>query len=144
MKVLIVEDEPILVMDVEMMVEDSGHVVLGYADSLDEVEGLSLADNPDLVFIDMQLAHGDNGLDVSAFVQRRWPDACIVYVTANPRMIPDDFAGGHGVIAKPFSRIGFLAALRYLSEGILRPPPSVSRPRDFVASRALAEGWAAG
>lgn len=140
LKVLIVEDEPLLVMDVEMMVEDSGHDVVGEAASLDEVEDMNLRVAPDLVFVDMQLAKGSSGLDVSAFVQRRWPDALIVFVTANPRMIPQDFAGGHGVIAKPFSRTGFLATIRYLEEGILAPPPSVSRPVDFVCSKAL-DAW---
>ncbi|MDR6872028.1 CheY-like chemotaxis protein [Bosea sp. BE125] len=140
LKILIVEDEPLLVMDVEMMVEDSGHQVIGDAASLGEVEALTLASEPDLVFVDMQLAKGSNGLDVSALVQRRWPEAFIVYVTANPRMIPEDFAGGHGVIAKPFSRTGFLAAMRYLEEGIIAPPPSIARPVDFVGARAL-DAW---
>lgn len=137
LKILIVEDEPLLVMDVEMMVEDSGHEVIGDASSLGEVEGLSLVTEPDLVFVDMQLAKGSNGLDVSALVQRRWPEAFIVYVTANPRMIPDDFGGGHGVIAKPFSRTGFLAAMRYIEQGIIAPPPSVARPVDFIGARSL-------
>jgi hypothetical protein len=55
-------------------------------------------------------------------------------------MIPDDFAGGHGVIAKPFSRSGFMATMRYLEEGIIGPPPSVSRPVDFVGARSL-DAW---
>lgn len=140
LKVLIVEDEPLLVMDVELMVEDCGHDVLGDAASLGEVEELTHIAAPDLVFVDMQLAQGSSGLDVSALVQARWPLALIVYVTANPRMIPDDFAGGHGVIAKPFSRTGFLATMRYLAEGIMAPPPSVSRPIDFIGARSL-DAW---
>ena len=144
LKVLIVEDEALLAMDVEMMVEDSGHVVIGEAASLYDVEQMDDGLHPDLALVDMQLARGTNGLDVSSLIQRRWRDAVIIFVTANPKMIPEDFAGAHGVIAKPFSRNGFMSAMNYLGEGLTDPPPSCAKPGDFVAAKALVESWAPG
>lgn len=143
LRVLIVEDEPLLAMDVEMMVEDSGHVVIGEAASLYDIEDMATEIEPDLAFVDMQLARGTNGLDVSALIQKRWKNAIIVFVTGNPKMIPPDFAGAHGVIAKPFSRNGFMSAMIYLHEGITDPPPSTAKPIDFVAAQALIDNWAA-
>jgi len=143
LRILIVEDEPLLVMDVEFMVEDAGHRVVGDAASLADVEAMQVDVEPDLVFLDMQLARGSSGLDVSQLIQRRWSSAIIVFVTANPRMIPEGFAGAHGVLAKPFSRASFLSTMLYLEQGIIAPPPSVNRPVDFTAAPALLEGWAA-
>ena len=141
LRVLIVEDEPLLVMDVEMMVEDAGHRVVAEAASLYDVEAMDPDLAPDLAFVDMHLARGTSGLSVSSLIQRRWKRTLIVFVTANPSMIPRDFAGAHGVLAKPFSRNGFLSTLNYLEEGICAPPPVSSQPADFVAAKMLLDGW---
>jgi DNA-binding LytR/AlgR family response regulator len=141
LRILIVEDEPLLVMDVEMMVEDAGHEVVAEAASLYDVEAMDPALEPDLAFVDMHLARGTNGLAVSALIQQRWTKTLIVFVTANPAMIPDGFAGAHGVLPKPFSRNGFVSTLAYLQQGICRPPPQSLKPADFVAAQSLLDGW---
>lgn len=141
LSVLIVEDEPLLAMDIEMMIEDAGHRVVAEAASLFDVQDLGEETAPDLAFVDLQLARGTNGLDVNALIRRRWPDAIVVFVTANPKKIPEDFAGAHGVIAKPFSHNGFMSALQYLREGVCDPPPVSPQPGSFVASPAFAASW---
>lgn len=133
-RVLIVEDEALLAMDIEAMLADGGHEVIGEAASLDEVERLELAEAPDLAFVDIQLARGSSGLDVCALIRRRWAAAIIIFVTANPRKIPDDFCGAHGVIPKPFTRNGLVSALHYIEEGVCDPPPSSPQPGSFIAS----------
>ena len=141
LRVMIVEDEAVLAMDIEAMVEDCGHAVVAEAASLIEVEALPQVTSPDIVFVDVQLAGGSSGLDVCAYVRAHWADAIVVFVTANPKKIPGDFGGAHGVIAKPFSRSGLLNALRYISDGVLDPPPSLERPSSFSEAPAFAESW---
>jgi CheY-like chemotaxis protein len=141
LSVLIVEDEALLAMDIESMVEDIGHRVVGEAASLYDVEGLGEALCPDLAFVDIQLAQNTSGLDVARLIQKRWPDAVIVFVTANPKKIPDDYLGAHGVISKPFSRNGLISAMRYVEEGICDPPPSTSPPASFVEAPAFSANW---
>lgn len=142
MEVLVVEDEMLLMMDIEAMVEDCGHHIAAEAASLQEVEALPQDVRPQLAFVDIHLANGSNGLDVSKVIQRRWPDALIVFVTANVAMIPDDFSGAHGVIAKPFSHAGIANALRYLANGVFDPPPTIPRPDSLVPSPHLERRWA--
>jgi CheY-like chemotaxis protein len=142
MNVLIVEDEMLLAMDIEAMVEDSGHRVLAEAASLKDVERLPSDIDPQLAFVDIHLAQGSNGIDVCRLIRDRWPHALVVFVTANVSKIPEDFAGGHGVIAKPFSHAGVVSAIRYLAEGVLDPPPSVPRPSSLIASPNLQRHWA--
>jgi CheY-like chemotaxis protein len=141
LRVLIVEDEAVLAMDLGAMIEDSGHQVVAEAGSLSEVKGLSPNIEPDLVFLDMQLAGGDSGLEVCPHVLTSWPNAFVVFVTANPRKLPDDFAGGHGVIPKPFSRSGLMGAMRYLTEAICAPPPVSPQPPSFTPSPRFDETW---
>jgi CheY-like chemotaxis protein len=141
LSVLIVEDEALLAMDIEAMVEDAGHQVIGEVASLDEVQDLPGSLRPDLAFVDIQLAKGSSGLDVCAIIRKRWVDAIVVFVTANPLKIPADFAGGHGVIPKPFSRTGLISAMRYIEEGVCDPPPLSPQPASFIAAPAFAALW---
>jgi CheY-like chemotaxis protein len=141
LSVLIVEDEPLLAMDVEMMVKDAGHRVMAEAASLYDVEALDPAQSPDIAFVDMQLARNTTGLQVCSLIQERWSNTIIIFVTANPKKIPDDFSGAHGVIAKPFSRHGFMNALNYLQESVCTPPPVTALPGSFLPSEHLAATW---
>ncbi|MGI4746277.1 MAG: response regulator [Janthinobacterium lividum] len=134
---MVVEDEIILAMDISAVIEDSGHHVIAEAASLREVQAVPPSTSLDLAFVDMQLAEGSNGLDVCAHILTHWPAAIVVFVTANPKKIPDDFAGAHGVVPKPFSRNGLKEAIRYIEEGICDPPP-VQQRSDFHASPAFA------
>jgi CheY-like chemotaxis protein len=142
LRFLIVEDDALLALDLEMVIEDAGHIVVAEAASLDGVVALSGSIVPDVAFIDIQLAKGSSGLDVCAQVRQQWTAAIIVFVTANVRLVPSDFAGAHGVIPKPFSRNGLRSALRYLEEGVCRPPPTSALPQSFIASPAFAATWA--
>ncbi|WP_313434705.1 response regulator [Novosphingobium sp.] len=142
MNVLIVEDEILLAMDIEAIVEDSGHSVLSEAAGLKDVEDLPDDIDPQLAFVDIHLTNGSNGLDVAKVIQKRWPDALIIFVTANVAKIPEDFSGAHGVIAKPFSHAGIKHALRYLANGVFDPPPSSPMPACLIPSPHLEQRWA--
>lgn len=141
LSVVIVEDEPLIAMDLETMVEDAGHKVVGEAASLYDAQAWDTGLQPNVALVDIQLARKTSGLDVSKLIQKRWPETIIVFVTANPKIIPPDFAGAHGVISKPITRSGFLAAMQYLQEGVCDPPPTVALPNSFRASPAFAASW---
>lgn len=140
--VLIVEDEALLAMDLEAMVEDTGHSVVAEASSLSDVAALIDSLDPAIAFVDIQLAKGTSGLDVARLIGQRWPSTVIVFVTANPLKIPPDFAGAHGVIAKPFSRTGLMSAMQYIAESVMAPPPGSAPPASFTASAAFGSAWA--
>ena len=143
LRFLVVEDEALLAMDLGMLIEDAGHGVVAEAACLREVEGLDDDIDPHVAFVDLQLAEGSSGLDVCAHIQSHWTDAIIIFVTANSRKLPEDHAGAHGIIAKPFSRNGLLSAMRYIAESVCDPPPSTPAPPDFIAFPAFAATWEA-
>lgn len=142
MRVLVVEDEALLAMDIESVVEDEGHVLVGEAACATTAAALPDRTAPDLALVDLHLANGTSGLVVCEMIRRRWPDAVVVFVTANPQRIPHDFPGAFGVLAKPFSHAGLSASLRYLEEGIHRPPPRAGRPDILTTSAELSKLWA--
>ena len=137
---LVVEDEAILAMDIGSMIEDAGHQVVAEATCLRDVEALDDDLAPHVAFVDLQLANGSSGLDVCSHIRTHWAGAIIIFVTANPTRLPPAH-GAHGVIPKPFSRNGLMAALRYVAEGICDPPPVSTPPRDFTTFPALLARW---
>jgi DNA-binding response OmpR family regulator len=141
LKVLIVEDEALLAMELESLIEDAGHDVIGWAMSSDEAKAMVDTEHADIAFVDIHLSDGPTGLDVAEYI-RRSGQPMVVFITANPKRIPDNFAGAVGVISKPYTMNGLMSALRYLQEGVRRPPPVSALPAGFTLSPAFATVWA--
>lgn len=139
--VLIVEDEALIALDLTMLVEDEGHRVVAETDSLDAVNQILGTIAPNLVFLDLNLAKGQSGFDVCRLIQGSWKNATIVFLTANPSQVPENCCGAHGVIAKPFTRSGISDALRYLEQGICRPPPDGDAPECLAKTHNFKATW---
>ena len=69
--VLIVEDEPVIGMELEDAVTEAGHEVIGWATGHAGAMALAEARSPDLAFIDLKLHDGDTGLKFLS----SWPNA---------------------------------------------------------------------
>jgi DNA-binding response OmpR family regulator len=140
LRVLIVEDEALLAMELEGIVEDAGHSVAGWATSSTEAKRLVDEVEADVAFVDMNLTDGATGMDVAAYI-RDCKASMVVFLTANPKRIDEDFAGAVGVIGKPYTVNGLLSALRYIQEGVREPPPASALPAGFTLSPQFAAQW---
>jgi CheY-like chemotaxis protein len=65
LRVMIVEDEALIAMDLEFQLEDLGHSSVGIAARTGDAIDLAQRERPDLAFIDLSLACGDDGRDVA-------------------------------------------------------------------------------
>lgn len=101
MRVLIVEDEVLVAAELEWMVEEFGHRPVGSAVSSDEALELAARFSPDMAFVDVCLADGPTGVDAARGLVAR--GVRVMFMTANPKRLPDDLAGAAGVIAKPYA-----------------------------------------
>ena len=61
--ILIIEDEPLIAMDIEEMVESLGHRVVGVARTHTEATEMFRKARPRMVLADIQLADGSSGID---------------------------------------------------------------------------------
>jgi CheY-like chemotaxis protein len=127
LRVLIAEDEALILMQLEFLVEDAGHQVVGTAATSDEAIRMARETRPDLVFVDLQLRGGSSGIDIVRTL-RDEPATVLVFVTANAQHIAQDFEGAAGVIAKPFTEAVIFDTMSYLEECVRRPPPRLSVP----------------
>lgn len=140
LRVLIVEDEALLAMELELLVEDAGHRVAGWATSSEEARDLVDNVEADIAFVDVHLLDGPTGVDVATYIAET-KSSMVVFLTANPKRLPENLAGAIGVIAKPYTLNGLTAALQYLQEGVRRPPPVSTLPVGFTLSPRFATEW---
>ena len=127
LRVLLVEDEALILMQLEALVEDAGHVVVGTAMRCAEAIALAREVRPDLAFVDLNLCDGESGF-VVAHALGELDGLMVVFVTANPLRVSEDFGGAAGVIAKPFTRAVVSHGIAYLEECVRRPPPVTPLP----------------
>lgn len=115
MRILLVEDEPFIALDLEHRVREAGHQVVGVAES--RAEAIAMADQarPDAALIDVSLKDGLSGPDICRLLSANGVRA--VFVTGNREHVPPDRAGALAVLEKPFTDHDIAAALRLLSVG---------------------------
>lgn len=108
--VLIIEDEPIIAMDLEALVESQGHRVMGTAATHDEALALIQAERPGLVLADIQLADGSSGLDAVNEILRTIT-VPVIFVTAYPeQLLTGERPEPAFLVTKPF-RVDALKAI---------------------------------
>jgi CheY-like chemotaxis protein len=83
-RVLIVEDESLIAVDIEAALLADGHQVVGIATN--EQEALELANEADLAFVDVKLADGLSGPLIGQKLEKGFGVA-VIYVTGNPALV---------------------------------------------------------
>ncbi len=101
--VLIIEDEPIIAMDIEELVASCGHRVVGVAATETEAVAMAERSRPGLILADINLgAGGGNGTSAVSRIMRNHY-APVIFVTAYPeRLLTGDALEPAFVITKPF------------------------------------------
>ncbi|MFT3809695.1 MAG: response regulator [Micropepsaceae bacterium] len=100
--VLVIEDEPIIALDLESLVKDLGHDVAGVAATRDEAVALARATKPGLVLADVRLADGSSGIDAATDILGSF-DVPVIFITAYPeRLLSGERPEPAYLITKPF------------------------------------------
>lgn len=100
--ILIIQDEPSIASDLEDIVTELGHSVVGIADTHQSAVELMHGTDVQLILADVQLADGSNGVDVIQEILKSHA-VPVIFITAFPDRL---FAGGRVeptyLIQKPF------------------------------------------
>ncbi len=101
-RVLIIEDEPIIALDLTRLARELGHTVVGVAATRSEAVSLAEKTRPGLVLADVRLADGSSGLDAAADILRSF-DLPVIFITAFPEhLLTGDRPEPAFLITKPF------------------------------------------
>jgi CheY-like chemotaxis protein/DNA-directed RNA polymerase specialized sigma24 family protein len=101
-RVLIIEDEPIIAMDLENLVTELGHKVVGVAATKDEAVAKAHSERPGLVLADINLGEGGSGIDAVSEILSAF-DIPVIFITAYPeKLLTGERPEPTYLIAKPF------------------------------------------
>jgi DNA-directed RNA polymerase specialized sigma24 family protein/CheY-like chemotaxis protein len=100
--VLIIEDEPLIALDIEALVRSLGHQVDGVARTHDEAVRAAKKKTPGLILADIQLADGSSGLEAVNEMLGSF-SVPVVFITAYPeRLLTGERPEPAFLITKPF------------------------------------------
>jgi CheY-like chemotaxis protein/DNA-directed RNA polymerase specialized sigma24 family protein len=101
-RVLIIEDEPIISLDLQSIVREMGHSVAAVATTRDEAVRAARESEPGLVLADIKLADGSSGIDAVRQILSE-VDVPIVFITAYPeRLLTGERPEPTFLVTKPF------------------------------------------
>ncbi|MDR9486395.1 MULTISPECIES: response regulator [Sediminimonas] len=103
-RIMVIEDEAIIAMDISAIVESLGHGVTGNARTRDEAVELARHDPPDMILADIQLADRSSGIDAVNHILREMGEVPVVFITAFPeRLLTGERPEPAFLITKPYS-----------------------------------------
>lgn len=121
-RVLIVEDEFMVALELESVLEDLGYQVVGIAS--DSTTASQLAElSPDVALVDFNLGDGPTGGLVGQQLGKL--GISVVFTTANPALLGTGVPGTVGVLSKPYDANQVEDSLEFLSGHLSAPPPSL-------------------
>ena len=109
--VLIIEDEPLISMQLEDLVRSLGHEVCGMAATRTQAQQIVAETTPGLVLADIQLADGSSGLDAVDDILKLG-SVPVIFITAYPeRLLTGDRPEPTYLVTKPFQESTVRAAI---------------------------------
>ena len=104
-RVMIIEDESLIAMDLSAIVTDLGHEVTGIARTRDRAVELAARIRPDLILADIHLADASSGIDaVNRILADLGEEVPVIFITAYPnRLLTGEAPEPAFLIAKPFT-----------------------------------------
>lgn len=101
--VLVVEDEPFILMDALDLVEEAGWVGYGARNAVEALVEMEKRDDVAVLFTDVQMEGSMDGMDLARAVAVRWPEVRIVVTSGHVRPTEGDLPAAGVFIAKPYA-----------------------------------------
>ena len=103
-KVMIIEDEAIIAMDLHSIVSEMGHEITGIARTRDAAVDMAAKSRPDLILADIQLADNSSGIDAVTDIIGQFGELPVIFITAFPeRLLTGERPEPAFLISKPYS-----------------------------------------
>lgn len=122
-RILIIEDEALVALELRFVLEDLGHEVVGVAADSRQAEDIIKTNDVDLALVDIHLSDGPTGIELGRHLGQDHRVA-VLFMTGNPGMVRNGVAGTIGVLSKPTDERAVRTAVDYaLGKRAGSPPP---------------------
>jgi DNA-binding response OmpR family regulator len=117
MKVLVVEDEPLIRIGLASLMEEAGYVVCEAAGADEAIRVLERNPEISVVITDVDMPGSMDGLKLTHFVRDRWPPVQFIVISGKVDVRVQSLPQGARFFAKPYQESSLLAAVRELGSG---------------------------
>lgn len=111
-RILIIEDEALVAMELRFVLEDLGYRVVGTAADARTALNLVRENEVDLALVDIHLSDGPTGVSIGRELGQDM-GVTVLFMTANPGMVRDGVAGAVGVLSKPTDERAVQTSVEY-------------------------------
>jgi CheY-like chemotaxis protein len=116
--VLVVEDDPLLLMNAMDLVEDAGFHAYGAGDAEAAIALMEVHPDIRVLFTDIQMPGSMDGLKLAQAVRARWPPVMIIVTSGQVKVGREDLPADGLFFAKPYAPAAILEALGAMSARI--------------------------
>ena len=114
--VLVVEDNPVLLLNSVDLIADAGFEVLEASNADEAIEILQQRTDIAIVFTDIEMPGSMDGLKLAQAVRDGWPPVHLVIASGRHTPEPDEMPAGSRFFSKPFKGSELVATLREMAE----------------------------
>jgi len=111
-RILIVEDEALVAMELRFVLEDLGHEVVDICATAKSALNTVRETEIDLALVDIHLSDGATGIELGRRLGQEM-GVSVLFMTANPGMVREGVAGTIGVLSKPTDERAVQTAVDY-------------------------------
>lgn len=111
-RILIIEDEALVAMELRFVLEDLGHEVVATVADAKTARSTAAETDIDLALVDIHLSDGPTGIELGRELAQKM-GVTVVFMTANPGMVRNGVAGTIGVLSKPTDERAVQTAVDY-------------------------------
>lgn len=111
-RILIIEDEALVAMELRFVLEDLGYTVVGTAADARAARSIAREAEVDLALVDIHLSDGPTGIELGRELGQQ-EGVTVLFMTANPGMVREGVAGTIGVLSKPTDERSVQTAVEY-------------------------------
>ncbi len=117
--ILVVEDEPLLLMDALDMVEDAGFTAYGASNADEAIRLLERHSSIRVLFTDVDMPGSMDGLRLAQTVRDRWPPVSIMITSGHISVRREELPGKGLFFAKPYPPASVVNALHQIADQVV-------------------------
>src|SRR5688572_12415893 len=115
MKVLVVEDEPIIRLGMVSSIEDAGYSVIEAANADEAISRLAQDSEVGVVVTDVDMPGSMDGIRLAHYVRRRWPPIRLLVISGKVGVSPGELPAGARFMSKPFQEPQLILTIETLA-----------------------------
>ena len=118
MKILVVEDEPLIRLGLATAIEEAGYEVFEAANGAEAIRRLEADPEIRLVLTDVDMPGGMDGIQLAHYVRDRWPPIRLIVISGKVGVRPGELPAGARFVSKPYQEPVLLDMVATMVAGV--------------------------